>query len=80
MKFNLDKTDYILYPESIYKSKVRFTLFAGVYWVWCLVWFLIAIFKIVVLHNYSGGLWTGVVNLMCLFVATLLIEDLINDH
>ncbi len=23
MKFNLDKTDYILYPESIYKSKVR---------------------------------------------------------
>lgn len=80
MKFNLDKTDYILYPESIYKSKVRFTLFVGVYWIWCLLWFGVAIFKIAILHNYSSGLWTGVINLMCLFLATLWIEDLINDH
>lgn len=80
MKFNLDKTDYILYTESIYKSKVRFTLFVGVYWVWCLVWFGVALFDIVILHNYVHGLVTGIIQVLCLFLATLWIEDLINDH
>lgn len=79
MKFNLDKTDYILYPESIYKSKVRFTLFVGVHWVWCLFWFLVAVIDIIA-KKYGFGLLCGVVNLLCLFVATLWIEDLINDH
>ncbi|MED6004917.1 MULTISPECIES: hypothetical protein [Enterobacteriaceae] len=67
MKFNLDKTDYILYPESIYKSKVRFTLFAGVYWVWCLFWLGVALYNIVVNHNYVDGLISGVIHILCLF-------------
>lgn len=80
MKFNLDKTDYILYPESIYKSKARFTLFVGVYWVWCLFWFLVALYNIVSNHNYADGLISGVINILYLFLSTSWIKDLINDH
>lgn len=80
MKFNLDKTDYILYPESIYKRKVKSALLVGVYWIWCLFWFGVALFDIVVLHKYVYGLVTGVIQVLCLFLATLWIEDSINDH
>ncbi|QZI85362.1 hypothetical protein [Acinetobacter phage BUCT629] len=80
MKFNLDRTDYILYPESIYKIEVRLALFAGVYWVWCLVWFGIALYNIVVNYNYIEGLISGVIHILCLFMSASWIEDLINDH
>ncbi len=80
MKIDGKYDSYIIYSEKGYKNRIRLSIFIGVYWIWCLFWFLISIFKIAILHNYSSGLWTGVVNLICLFVATLLIEDLINDH
>ncbi|WMC00318.1 hypothetical protein [Acinetobacter phage Ab69] len=71
MKFNLDRTDYILYPESIYKIEVRLALFAGVYWAWCLVWFGIGLYNIVVNHNYIDGLVSGVF-IFCVCLCRLL--------
>ena len=80
MKIDGNYDTYIIYSEKVFKNTVRFSLFAGAYWIWCLFWFGIALYNIVINHNYAEWLISGVIHVLCLFLATLWIEDLINDH
>lgn len=61
------------------KHELKFAMFLSVYWVWCFTFLIIAMVRIVDGAGLSDVI-CGVVQLLCLFLATMWIEELLNDH
>lgn len=67
---------YIIYAR---KRQLKFAMFLSVWWLWCLSFFIVNVFRIIVGDTFNG-LLGGVINFICLIMATLWIEGLLNEN
>nr|DAF69031.1 MAG TPA: hypothetical protein [Caudoviricetes sp.] len=68
-----------LIKSKIRKMEIKLAMFLSVYWIYCFSWFLVNLVKIV----NGGGLYysiNGAIQVSCLFLAAMMIEDLLNEH
>jgi hypothetical protein len=61
------------------KLELKRAMFLTAYWVWCFVFFIYNIYMILDGYRIIGVL-NGVVMVLCLFIAAMWIEELLNDH
>lgn len=64
---------------EIMKNKLKSAMFLSIYWVWCFSFF---VFNAVMVAS-GGGLHyaaNGIIQVSCLFLAAMMIEDLLNEH
>lgn len=70
------KEIYIIYAR---KRQLKFAMFLSVYWLFNLLFLLVAMFKIT-----SGAgvvaVINGVIHLVCLFLSAMWIEELLNEN
>lgn len=76
---NVKGLDIVFCEKGEYSNKLKLAMFLAVYWIWCFSFFIAAVIRIV---DGAGleAVGSGVINLMCLFLCAIWIEDLFNEN
>lgn len=64
--------------QYIRKHELKQPMFLSIYWLWCFVFLLVAIFRIVEGAGFAEVI-NGVIQFSCLILSTVWIEELFND-
>lgn len=70
---------YIALQDKFHRFTIKFALFTGAYFSWCLFWFIANVVDIVAGHASLTNVFSGSVHVLCLFLCATWIEELLND-
>lgn len=75
---NVKGLDVVFGEKGEYLNKLKLAMFLSIYWIWCFSSFIVAVIRIV---NGAGieAVVNGIIQLLCLFLCAIWIEDLFNE-
>lgn len=74
-----DGETYIARLEKFHRFTIKFAVFTGAYFLWCLFWFIANVIDIVAGHANLSNVFGGSVHVLCLFLSATWIEELLNE-